>query len=246
MADGPAGRAVVHDRQGTLIALDLETGAVMWRHGRDLRPCAIVDGNVVALRVGTSPVPVLDVELLDADEGTERWTSPPIGLPAWARPTLHDSPEFTVDTVDAATADQDPLVIRWTARALYGGGAPPGPEVAGSQPREAHGALRVGVATPSVEALTGTEPEPEPDPEREPEPESEVPAAPQQPPHPPLAADVLDYGRVGGLRVELTVRPGSGAEDAVVLRAVREDSASPVWEVVLDETAGSRPRKLRP
>lgn len=228
VADAPAGRAVVHDRQGTLIALDLETGAVLWRCGHDLRPCAIVAGNVVALRVGASPV--LDVELFDADEGTTRWTSPPVALPAWAHPTLHDSPEFTVDTAAA----QDPLVIRWTARALYRGGAPPGPDVAGSQPREAHGALRVGVATPSVEPLAATATEAEA--------ESEVPT----PPHPPLAADVLDYGQVGDLRVELTVRSGSGAEDAVVLRAVDAGTASTVWEVVLDETAESRPGKLRP
>ncbi|MFF7442062.1 hypothetical protein [Streptomyces sp. NPDC008122] len=225
MADASAGRAVVRDRQGTLIALDLETGAVLWRQGRDLRPCALVAGTVVALRVG-SPV---RVELLGTDGGTERWTSPPVALPAWARPTLHDSPEFSVDT----EGDQDPVVLRWTARALYRGGAPPGPDVAGSQPRTAHGALRIGVASPSAEpqAWTATETESE----------AEVP-----PRHPPLAADVLEYGQVGDLRMELIMRPGSGGEDAVVLRAVDTRTASAVWEVVLDETAESRPRKLRP
>ncbi|MCZ0982124.1 PQQ-binding-like beta-propeller repeat protein [Streptomyces diastatochromogenes] len=227
MADASAGRAVVRDRQGTLIALDLETGAVVWRRGRALRPCAIVAGNVVALHVGVSPV--LEVELLDAGEGTELWTSPALALPEWARPALQDSPEFTVSTVE----ERDPLVIRWTARALYRGGAPPGPDVAGSQPREAHGALRVGVATPSVEPLAGTAAEAE----------TEAEAAS---PHPPLAADVLDYGQVGDLRMELTVRPGSGGEDAVVLRAVDTRTASTVWEVVLDETAETRPRRLRP
>ncbi|MFF0473440.1 PQQ-binding-like beta-propeller repeat protein [Streptomyces sp. NPDC004284] len=230
MADGSAGRAVVHDRQGTLIALDLETGAVLWRRGRALRPCAIVAGNVVALHVGASPA--LEVELLDADEGTELWTSPALALPEWAHPTLQDSPEFTVSTAE----EQDPLVIRWTARALYRGGAPPGPDVAGSQHREAHGALRVGVATPSVEPLPGTATGAEA--------ETEAEVAP--PPHPPLAADVLDHGQVGDLRLELTVRPGSGDEGAVVLRAVDTRTASTVWEAVLDETAERRPRRLRP
>lgn len=225
VADASAGRAVVRDRQGTLIALDLETGAVLWRQGRDLRPCALVAGTVVALRVGS----LVHVELLGMDEGTERWTSPPVALPAWARPTLHDSPEFSVD----AEGDQDPVVLRWTARALYRGGAPPGPDVAGSQPRTAHGALRIGVASPSTEpqAWTATEAESE----------AEVPPRP-----PPLAADVLEYGQVGDLRMELTVRPGSAGENAVVLRAVDARTASAVWEVVLDETAESRPRKLRP
>ncbi|WP_369147739.1 PQQ-binding-like beta-propeller repeat protein [Streptomyces sp. R44] len=234
MADASAGRAVVHDRQGTLIALDLETGAVLWRHGRALRPCAIVGGNVVALRVGASPA--LEVELLDVGEGTELWTSPALALPPWAHPTLQDSPEFTVDTAEV----QDPLVIRWTARALYRGGAPPGPEVAGSRPREAHGALRIDLATPSVEplAVRATEADTEADAVAD----TEVPA----PPQPPLPADVLAYGQVGGLRMELTVRAGSGGEDAVVLRAVDARTAAAVWEVVLDETAESRPRRLRP
>ncbi|MER5207751.1 PQQ-binding-like beta-propeller repeat protein [Streptomyces sp. NPDC002825] len=226
MADASGGRAVVHDRQGALIALDLETGAVLWRHGRALRPCAIVGGNVVALRMGTSPE--LEVELLDAGEGTELWTSPTLALPPWAHPTLQDSPEFTVDTAEY----QDPLVIRWTARALYRGGAPPGPAVAGDRSHEAHGALRVGVATPSVEPLAGTATVAE----------AEVP---ERPP-PRLAPDVLDYGQVGALRLELTVRPGSGGQDAVVLRAVDPRTAAAVWEVVLDETAETRPRRLRP
>ncbi|MFF5710560.1 hypothetical protein [Streptomyces sp. NPDC012756] len=225
MADASAGRAVVRDRQGTLIALDLETGAVLWRQGRDLRPCALVAGTVVALRVGS----LVHVELLGMDEGTERWASPPVALPAWARPTLHDSPEFSVD----AEGDQDPVVLRWTARDLYRGGAPPGPDVAGSQPRTAHGALRIGVASPSTEPQTWTATEAES--------EAEVPPRP-----PPLAADVLEYGQVGDLRMELTVRPGSAGENAVVLRAVDTRTASAVWEVVLDETAESRPRKLRP
>ncbi|MGW8762706.1 hypothetical protein ACWGN5_09415 [Streptomyces sp. NPDC055815] len=233
MADASAGRAVVHDRQGTLIALDLETGAVLWRHGRALRPCAIVGGNVVALRVGASPE--FEVELLDVGEGTELWTSPALALPPWAHPTLQDSPEFTVRTAEV----RDPLLIRWTARALYRGGAPPGPGVTGSQPREAHGALRVGVATPSVEPLPGKANEAN---EADAEADTEVPA----PPQPPLPADVLDHGRVGGLRMELTVRPGSGGEDAVVLRAVDARTAAAVWEVVLDETAERRPRRLRP
>ncbi|WP_405982416.1 hypothetical protein [Streptomyces sp. NBC_00158] len=231
VADGPAGRAVVHDRQGTLIALDLETGAVMWRHGRGLRPCSIVDGNVVALRVGAPPAPpappVLEVELLDLDGGAGRWTSPPVGLPAWARPTLDDSPAFTVDIA----ADRDPLVLRWTARDLYRGGAPPGLAEAVSRPREVHGALRVGVATPSVEELTTVPVEAEPE------------VAPQAS---PLAGDVLDYGQVGDIRLELTVRRDPDGEGAVVLRAVDVPTASAVWEVVLDETAESRPRKLRP
>src|SRR5438552_3112558 len=42
VADEHGRRAVVHDHHGTLIALDLATGAVLWRQGRHLRPCAVL------------------------------------------------------------------------------------------------------------------------------------------------------------------------------------------------------------
>ncbi|WP_189787806.1 PQQ-binding-like beta-propeller repeat protein [Streptomyces capitiformicae] len=59
------------------MALDLENGALLWRHGPSLRPCALLAGSIVALRI--SPAPTLVVVVLDAATGEDRWTSEPAG-----------------------------------------------------------------------------------------------------------------------------------------------------------------------
>src|SRR6266540_3633992 len=46
VADPGAARAFVHDRAGTVLALDLATGQVRWRAGTALRPLSVV-GDVV-------------------------------------------------------------------------------------------------------------------------------------------------------------------------------------------------------
>jgi hypothetical protein len=223
--------AVVHDRQGTLVALDISTGTVLWRHGRDLRPCAIHAEAVVAVRLGASQP--LRIVVLDAEDGSERWRSPAILLPAWARPTLDDTPNFTLHCETSG----DQIVIHWTTRARYEGGAPPSSQILEEQARETSGAVRLDLATLSLETL-----------ETPPKPPSTEPAATNEPAvgaHPRLAADVLDSGEAGTVRVELAAQDRGGA-DAIVLRAVDPNTSKAVWEVVLDETIRSHPRKLRP
>ncbi|MFC9292591.1 PQQ-binding-like beta-propeller repeat protein [Streptomyces sp. NPDC057011] len=236
VVDGEGRRAVVYDRGGTLIALDPATGAVRWRHGSGLRPCALLtgggsEGAVVALDFETSRAP--RVTVLDAATGEERRTSAELVLPEWVRPTLHDSAGFTVSTEEEG---DDRLVIRWSARASYGGGAPPSPRAAAEEAREAYGALRVDLSgdRPSVRPLT--------------EPAARPPPPPGAPAPGPsvLGPDVLEYALVGGLRVELAARAGGGGESEVVLRAVEPRTGAPVWELVLDRTVESRARRFRP
>lgn len=52
-ADEHGRLVVVHDGQGGMIALRPADGAVLWRGGRELRPVAVLDRFVVALRIGT-------------------------------------------------------------------------------------------------------------------------------------------------------------------------------------------------
>jgi hypothetical protein len=223
VADAQGARAVVHDRQGTLIALDPRTGRVAWRAGHGLRPCALVAATVVAVRIDApgEPGEPLVVVLLDADDGGRRWASAPIALPSWARPALDDTDAFTLDA-DADAADAQVVVLRWTARSAYQGGAAPGPERLAAASHEARGAVRVDLrGPPSVTPL----PEPPPVPETGEPPPSAV--------------------RVGDLTVELAVRPAPSGV-AVVLRGTKPPAETPVWEVVLDETPPPRAPPLRP
>ncbi|WP_345483686.1 PQQ-binding-like beta-propeller repeat protein [Streptomyces roseoviridis] len=142
MVDERGRRAVVHDHEGALIALDLENGAPLWRHEPSLRPCALLVGSVVALRI--SPSPTLVVVVLDADTGEDRWASERVALPPWARCTLDDSSGFSLRTETGA----DFVVLRWTVRASYRGGAAPSSRVLEESRHTASGAVRVALTDP--------------------------------------------------------------------------------------------------
>ncbi|MBW5483188.1 hypothetical protein [Streptomyces bambusae] len=225
-------QAVVHDHEGALMALDLETGALLWRHGPPLRPCALRAGSVVALRI--SPSPTLVVVVLDGGSGADRWVSEPVDLPPWARCTLDDTREFTLRT----EPDDGAVVLRWVARSWYGGGAAPSEQVLKESRREAYGALRVDPArTGGVEVL----PEAEAPPVR-----ADAAVPPPVPPEAPpyqRPADVLDQSLVGDVRVELARRADSGA---VVLRAADPRTGTRRWEVELDRTTPKQAPKLPP
>lgn len=215
------------------MALDLENGAVLWRHGPSLRPCALLAGSVVALRI--SPSPTLVVVVLDAATGEDRWTSEPVDLPPWARCTLDDTRDFTLRT----EAADDAVVLRWIVRTWYRGGAAPSARVLEESRRTAHGALRVDLAgSPSLEVLAEAKAEALP----------ETADADVAPPVPPAASSdrqsaVLDQSLVGDKRMELLLRPDSGA---VVLRAVDPRTGMLVWEVELDRATPRRAPRLRP
>ncbi len=213
------------------MALDLESGALLWRHGPSLRPCALIADSVVALRI--SPSPTLVVVVLDAATGEDRWTSEPVDLPPWARCTLNDTRDFTLRT----ETDEDAVLIHWVARTWYDGGAPPSARVLEESRREAHGAMRVVPADPhAVEVLPEAEALPE---------SADAGVPPLVPPAAPpsqSAADVLDQSPVGDMRVELALRPDSGA---IVLRAVAPLTGMVKWEVELDHATTRRAPRLR-
>ncbi|MCB5167439.1 hypothetical protein LG634_21740 [Streptomyces bambusae] len=229
------------------MALDLENGALLWRHGPGLRPCALLAGSVVTLRI--VPSPVLTVVVLDAVTGKDRWTSEPVDLPPWARCTLDDTREFTLRTEEG----DDAVVLRWVARTWYRGGAAPSTAVLEDSRRTAHGALRVtlaGAGSPSLEVLpaatAGAEAWAEAGAEAAGVPQA---AGADVPPSVPPAASsdrqpsVLDQSLVGDKRMQLLLHPGSGA---VVLRAAHARTGTLAWEVELDRETTRRAPRLRP
>jgi len=82
VADPGAARAFVHDRAGTVLALDLATGQVRWRAGTALRPLSVVGDVVVAARVASRNA--IELVMLDAGDGHELRASEPLALPDWA------------------------------------------------------------------------------------------------------------------------------------------------------------------
>src|SRR3954452_14820958 len=86
--------AVVSTRAGELIALDPTTGAVRWRQGRGLRPCAVTATAIVGVRLAGPDGPAIVV--LDSDDGRELWTARLPGVPDWAYRDLTDDPTMSL------------------------------------------------------------------------------------------------------------------------------------------------------
>ncbi|HEU4396683.1 MAG TPA: PQQ-binding-like beta-propeller repeat protein [Actinomycetota bacterium] len=224
VADPGAARAFVRDRAGTVLALDLATGEVLWRAGPGLRPLSVVGDMVVAARIARRNA--IELVMLDAEDGRELRASEPLTLPDWAPASLDDTPDYALRTEEEGRT----VVLRWTAQARYRGGAPPSPTVQAAAEREASGAARVDVDSGAVEPL--------PEPAVAPGPAGE-PAAPSGP-------DVLEQADIGGTRFQLVVRDGAEGSVQTLIRAVDRGSGRTMWETVIDEAPRRRPRPPRP
>jgi PQQ-like domain len=216
--DGHLG--VVASRDGVLVAIDARTGSVSWRSGRGLRPCAITAEAIVAVRADPSSPAVV---VLDRTDGEELW-SVPLSTPPPPVPT--DPSSFQLN----CAVDGDQVLLRWAVSSHYQGGAPPSPRVLEEHARRASGALRIDLRSRSARPV-----EP-PDGDLD-----DSDAGPAEPAA--VGPDVIQYGRLGDLRLELAAPPATGD---VVLRAVDAASGERVWEVVVDEQARRRPPPLRP
>ena len=225
VADPGAARAFVHDRAGTVLALDLATGQVRWRAGTALRPLSVVGDVVVAARVASRNA--IELVMLDAGDGHELRASEPLALPDWARASLDDTPDYTL----RAEAEGGTVVLRWAAQARYRGGAPPSAMMQAAAERQAQGAARVDVGSGAVESL----PEPAVAPTH-----ADAPAAPASDP------DVLEQADIGGTRFQLVVRDDAEERIRTLVRAVERGTGRTVWETVIDEAPRPRPRPPRP
>ncbi len=225
VADPGAARAFVHDRAGTVLALDLATGQVRWRAGTALRPLSVVGDVVVAARVASRNA--IELVMLDAGDGHELRASEPLALPDWAQASLDDTPDYTL----RAEAEGGTVVLRWAAQARYRGGAPPSAMVQAAAERQAQGAARVDVGSGAVESL----PEPAVAPTH-----ADAPAAPASDP------DVLEQADIGGTRFQLVVRDDAEERVRTLVRAVDRGTGRTVWETVIDEAPRPRPRPPRP
>src|SRR5688500_4102621 len=108
--------AVVGTRAGVLVALDPRSGDVQWRQGRGMRPCAVTEHAVVAVRVDDPDGPV--VVVLDTADGRELWTAVLPDVPDWAGRAIAEDPSSSLDCV----LDGEQVLLRWAASAGYEGG----------------------------------------------------------------------------------------------------------------------------
>jgi hypothetical protein len=220
-------RAFMRDPAGRLLAIDLDTGKILWRTTEAMRPLLAGRDRVVALREVEPRV--TSVTVLDADDGRQMSTSKPLPLPDWAPSALDDTADFSI----SAEAAADAVLLKWDAQQRYRGGAAPGREVEEAAQRHAEGRARVDLRTGEVsQAPSGAMPEPS-HPRRD---EKTVT---------PLPQDVVEQHDLRGRRFQLVVHRRPEGKVQVVLRAVDPVALRTEWETVVDERPAERPRALR-
>jgi outer membrane protein assembly factor BamB len=226
VADPATGRAFTRDRSGTVVALDLATGRIVWRAGTGLRPLAVVGDRLVAARPSDG---ALRIATLHADDGRELGEAT-LELPDWVRPTLDDGPGFTLES---EVAGRD-LLLRWTARNRYRGGAPPGAKAAAARARDASGAALLNVDTGALEP-------------RAVEASSSAVRSARQTSGPAAAdPDVIEQHDVGESRFQLVAREVADGRVDVTIRALEPKTGRVIWETVVEKVAAPRPSPLRP
>jgi hypothetical protein len=226
VADPVARRAFVRPPGGGLLALDLSRGEEVWRTTEPLRPLIAWGDRLVAL--GTAPGG-LRVVVLDASSGRERCASRAVSLPEWAEVSLEGSPDFVV----GAEAEGAAVVLRWSARARYRGGAPPTRGIEASSRRDAGGAFRVDLSTCAVEELPAAE-------------AAKETLAASRRAQPSSDPEVLEQHEIEGRRFQLVSRRSAEGTVRFVLRAQDTATGRTEWEVAIGEGAPSRPRRARP
>ena len=226
VADSSGSRAFVRDRSGTVLALDLRTGTVLWRTESGLRPLTVVDDMLIAVRVNVPGA--LEVVILDGADGRVRRVSERIALPSWVVPSLDDTAEFTL----RAEADRRSVVICWSAQARYQGGAPPSTKVRETFERDHHGRAHVDLDTGAVEIL--------------PESSDVMDDSVAQPETSTAEPNVLEQRDLGDKRFQLVADMQAGGPVRVLLRAVDRASRKVLWETLIEEAPQQRPKRLRP
>ncbi|MBI4528159.1 MAG: PQQ-binding-like beta-propeller repeat protein [Deltaproteobacteria bacterium] len=225
VADTTGGRAFLRDQAGTLLALDLTSGRILWRTTRPMRPLLAPNARVVAIRVAAQHT--LELLTLDASDGRELGVSKPLVLPEWMNVSLEDSAEFKI----GVEAEDGMVVLRWDAHARYRGGAAPGAKVLEAARRDGWGEARVDADTLEIKGLV--------------EDSGEAPEPLAQETLSSASPDVLERQDLHNRSFQLLARSTRGVVQMLV-RAVDSATGQIIWETVIGETVSRRPKPLRP
>ena len=148
IADERAGTVFVEGSNGRILLLELGTGRLLARSDFEATPLSADGTTVVAWRrTEDSPTVRLSCAGLEGDKLVPRWETP-LALPDWVDPDPDDPDSLTLQ----AARERDSVVVSWTARARYRGGAPPPPEIEAAATHDGGGTIRLDLAKGTVES----------------------------------------------------------------------------------------------
>ena len=221
--DGTA--AYIGDEIPHIVALDLQSGHVLWRAAVSGRPIAASAQQVVVARQALNLA--LELDILSAVDGkhlSTRTIAP--AFPAWADANFRPQERFAY-RCSLAGANLD---IEWRATQHYEGGAPPSQKVVETNRRTDSGVLHIdlvsGHSQCEARAIDFHAGKAEP---------LAVLASP--------AREICMHGQFMYYLVDEPIDANSGR---TTLRAVQRGSEETMWEYAVRTWKASRPRALRP
>ncbi|MBY0431148.1 MAG: PQQ-like beta-propeller repeat protein [Rhodospirillales bacterium] len=149
LADSLKRRAYVRGVGGTVEALNLPEGRLLWQ-GPAAEPLALAQGMLVAAILDAG----LRLTALDSENGQPRTPPVAVPLPDWVE-TQAAPPAFAVT---ASPAEDGAVLLRWQAQARMPYGTPPPPHLAAEAHREAAGILRFDPSSGRIDAIPSPSP----------------------------------------------------------------------------------------
>jgi hypothetical protein len=212
-----------------IAAVDLGTGAVLWRRQRLGRPVAATASRLVTLDCHG---PDYVVRLFDATTGADTGRVANLGMPAWAAEAGTEADAVDIRAAPTATG----IELAWRVRRPYRGGAPPPHHVSVEAQRESTGAIVLDPATGEVSTVsTALSSAPQPS-------SPTLDLGPFAKPSP----DVIAFDRVGDRVFALKAQPRSNRSTRIALEARDAHDGSSLWGTSLGEIPVAKPSPQRP
>src|SRR5579872_6390140 len=150
VADSAGKVGFVTGESGTVEALELDNGKVLWTSKDATKPLAATGKKLIAEVPERGKANAVRIIVLDgAQEGKKVLESEAITFPDWVSTGLAHGRSFA----SSAVFDKNDLLFKWQARSWYAGGARPTPEIEKAARREAHGVARVNLESGKIETL---------------------------------------------------------------------------------------------
>jgi len=224
-ADGTHGYVAVGP--GDVAAVDLSTGAVLWRKPVG-QPVAATATRLLTLDRDRNR---FVLRLFDAATGKQIRRLTRFGMPDWA-----DDAPISPQTLRVDAAEEPSGVrVRWWVRRLYRGGAPPPAKIAAQARDEQAGAILIDPKTGRFQSVAAAETAFD---ETEPGPADLGPHAAPTP-------DTIAIGRAGDRLFALRHRSRPGGVAEITLEARDAGNNSTLWETPIAQIESARPPPLR-
>jgi hypothetical protein len=142
------------DAVGGTLAIDLHTGAVLWRTTAASRPLMVLGQRLVAQGLVDDRPNTLRIVLLDVTrQGQPILISDPVVFPEWVSVATATEESFSF----GVHAERGQLLLKWEAHTRYRGGAAPTDRILLQAARDAEGLVLVNLESGTVRTLTPEE-----------------------------------------------------------------------------------------